>query len=157
MKMKLWIIYKDGIGLARLVAEMLQDRLENFLDVSVGEASKIDPVFLIEEKPDLLIIGDIIQENKSSKEISNWMKKFQEMSDKLQFSLKTTSAFFITTDNREITADWGEKIRNNSSYGSITPPFMHFNLNTTNLLLEGTFDKVKKFSDGILKIVLDEE
>ena len=30
MKVKLWIIYKENIGFSRMIAEMLQDRLEDF-------------------------------------------------------------------------------------------------------------------------------
>jgi hypothetical protein len=52
---KLWIIYKDGIGFSKIIAEMLQDRLEDYIDVSVGNAKKIDPTFLVEEKFDYLI------------------------------------------------------------------------------------------------------
>ena len=48
--MKLWIIYKNGIGFSKIIAEMLQDRLEDYIDVSVGNAKKIDPAFLVEEK-----------------------------------------------------------------------------------------------------------
>ena len=46
--MKLWIIYKEGIGFSKLIAEMLQDRLEDYIDVSVGNAKQIDPAFLVE-------------------------------------------------------------------------------------------------------------
>jgi hypothetical protein len=41
--MRLWIIYKEGIGFLRIIAEMLQDRLEDYIDVSLGIAKKIDP------------------------------------------------------------------------------------------------------------------
>ncbi len=156
--MKLWIIYKDGIGLTRVIAEMLQDRLENHLDVSVGEANKIDPAFLIEEKPDFLIIGDVIIENNPSIEIKNWLKNFQKSSDQMQFKLKKVSGFCITTSIKARMADWEENIRNSMSFGMISPPFMYFNLNTTNLNLEeGTFNKIRIFSDSVLQIVLEEE
>ena len=47
--MKLWIIYKNGIGFSKIIAEMLQDHFEEYIDVSVGCAKKIDPEFLVEE------------------------------------------------------------------------------------------------------------
>jgi len=59
MNIKLWIIYKEGIGFSRIIAEMIQDRFEDYIDVSVGNANMIDPAFLVEEKFDCLIIGDI--------------------------------------------------------------------------------------------------
>ena len=155
--MKLWIIYKDGIGLARVVAEMLQDRLETFLDVSVGEANKIEPAFLIEEKPDILIIGDIVIENYPSTEMKNWLNNFKKCSEKMQFTLKNLSGFFITNDKGMRTEDWGENIKKILSTVIISPPFEHFSLNTVNLTLEKAFEKVKKYSDRVVNIVLDEE
>ena len=74
--MKLWIIYKEGIGFSKLIAEMLQDRLEDYIDVSVGNAKQIDPAFLVEERLDYLIIGDIVSEGIPSLEIQNWLLKF---------------------------------------------------------------------------------
>jgi len=50
--MNLWIIYKEGMVISKIIAEMLQDRLEDYIDVSVGNAKKIDPSFLAEEKLD---------------------------------------------------------------------------------------------------------
>ena len=80
--MKLWIIYKNGIGFIKIVAEMLQDRLEDYIDVSVGTAKKIDPVFLAEEKLDYLMIGDTLIKEIPSIEIQNWLIKYWEISKK---------------------------------------------------------------------------
>jgi len=77
--MKLWIIHKEGIVISKFIAEMLQDRLEDYIDVSVGNANKIDPTFLAEEKIDYLIIGDIISETIPSLEIQNWVLKYGEI------------------------------------------------------------------------------
>ena len=52
MNIKLWIIYKEGIGFSRMIAEMLQDRLEDYIDVYIGNAKRIEPVFLVEERFD---------------------------------------------------------------------------------------------------------
>ena len=54
-----------------MIAEMLQDRLEDYLDVSVGNAKKIDPSFLVEERVDYLIIGDVVSETTQNLEIQN--------------------------------------------------------------------------------------
>ena len=53
--MKLWIIYKNGIGFSKFIAEMLQNRLEDYIEVYVGTAKKIDASFLAKEKLDYLI------------------------------------------------------------------------------------------------------
>ncbi len=81
MNIKLWIIYKNGIGFSKIIAEMLQERLEDYIDVDVGNAKKIDPTFLVEEKLDCLIIGDIISKEIPSLEIQNWLLKYGEISN----------------------------------------------------------------------------
>ena len=81
MKIKIWIIYKEVIGFSRIIAEMLQDRLEDYIDVDVGNAKKIDPAFIIEDKFDCLIIGDVINETIPSLEIQNWLIKYKEVSN----------------------------------------------------------------------------
>ena len=58
--LKLWIIYKNGIGFSKIIAEILQNRLEDYIDVDVGNVKKVDPAFLIEEELDFLILGDFI-------------------------------------------------------------------------------------------------
>ncbi|MBY9003712.1 MAG: hypothetical protein KGD73_07045 [Candidatus Lokiarchaeota archaeon] len=52
--MKLWIIYKEGLVISKVIAEMLQDRLEDYIDVSVGTVNKINPSIITEEKLDYL-------------------------------------------------------------------------------------------------------
>ncbi len=33
-------MYKNGIGFSKIIAEILQDRLEDYIDVDVGNAKK---------------------------------------------------------------------------------------------------------------------
>ena len=64
-----------------VIAEMLQDHLEDYIDVSVGNAKKIDPAFLVEERLDYLIIGDAISgQFQIWKFITGWISfgKFQK-------------------------------------------------------------------------------
>ncbi|MEJ2252349.1 MAG: hypothetical protein P8Y97_22150, partial [Candidatus Lokiarchaeota archaeon] len=73
INLKVWIIYKDGIGFLKIIAEMLQDRFDEYIDVSVGNAIKINPSFLVEESLHYLIIGDLINNEIPSLEIQNWL------------------------------------------------------------------------------------
>ena len=78
--MRLWILYKNGIGFSRVIAEMLQDQLEDYIDVDVGMVKKIDPAFLFEEKFHYLIIGDNISKEIPSLEVQDWLFKYWELS-----------------------------------------------------------------------------
>ena len=48
--MKLWIIYKEGIGFSRIVAEMLQDRLEDYLEQNEKVRADCFPKFQLNGK-----------------------------------------------------------------------------------------------------------
>ena len=83
---------------------MLQDRLEDYIDVYVGNAKLIDPEFLLEERLEYLIIGDIISESIPSSEIQNWVLKYGELSKNYNLNLKALSGFYIARKSSGICA-----------------------------------------------------
>ena len=111
--MKLWIIYKEGIGFSKIIAEMLQDRLDDYIDVSLGIAKKIDPAFLVEERLEYLIIGDVISELIPSKEIQNWLFKYGEMAKKSNLIVKTISGFYVVLPDGSKEPFWTEFLQEN--------------------------------------------
>ncbi|NHJ23760.1 MAG: hypothetical protein EAX89_04250 [Candidatus Lokiarchaeota archaeon] len=156
--MKLWIIYNDGIGFSKIIAEMLQDRLEDYIDASVGNAKRLDPDFLIEEKLDYLIIGDVIKEEVPSLELQRWLLKFGEISNSRDFVLRCVSGFCVTTPNITVQPLWIKFLEENVKTEMIFPPLLHLKLNLKNLTLEnGTLDLVKKYSDDIIEYYINNE
>ncbi len=156
--MKLWIIYNDGIGFSKIIAEMLQDRLEDYIDASVGNAKRLDPDFLIEEKLDYLIIGDVIKEEVPSLELQRWLLKFGEISNSRDFVLRCVSGFCVTTPNITVQPLWIKFLEENIKTEMIFPPLLHLKLNLKNLTLEnGTLDLVKKYSDDIIEYYINNE
>jgi len=155
MKIKLWIIYKNGIGFSKFIAEMLQDRLEDYIDVDVGSVKKIDPAFLAEEKLDCLIIGDIISKEIPSLEIQNWILKYWEISKKKKIALKAISGFYVALAEISVKPFWVEFIHNNVKAEIIYPPIFRLKLNRTDLVLEnGAYDKVKEYSNDFIEFLL---
>lgn len=156
--MKLWIIYKEGIGFSKIIAEMLQDRLEDYIDVSVGNAKKIDPSFLVEEKLDYLIIGDNISEVIPSLEIQNWLLKYGEISKKSNLIIKTISGFYVTLSDILVEPSWIEFLQENINAEMIYPPILSLRLNKTELALEdGTLEIVKEYSNEFKEFFLKEK
>lgn len=156
--MKLWIIYNDGIGFSKIIAEMLQDRLEDYIDASVGNAKRLDPTFLIEEKLDYLIIGDVIKEEVPSSEFQRWLLKFGEISNSRDFVLRCVSGFCVTTPNITVQPLWIKFLEENVKTEMIFPPLLHLKLNLKNLTLENrTLDLVKKYSDDIIEYYINNE
>ena len=156
MKIKLWIIYKNGIGFSKIIAEMLQDRLEDYIDVDVGKAKKIDPSFLVEEKVDFLIIGDIISKEIPSLEIQNWLIKYWEFSKSKNLNIKAISGFYVATADIKIEPFWVEFLHDNVKTELIYPPILRLKLNRGELALEnGTYDIVKEYSNDFIGFFIE--
>ena len=150
--MKLWIIYKEGIGFSKIIAEMLQDRLEDYIDVSLGNAKKIDPAFLVEERLDYLIVGDYISEVIPSLEIQNWLLKYLEISKKTNLIIKAVSGFYIVLADIKKEPFWVEFLKDNINPEIIYPPILCLKLNRAELALEnGAYDIVKDYSNKFIE------
>ena len=153
--MKLWIIYKEGIGFSMLIAEMLQDRLEDYIDVSVGNANKINPTLLVEEKIDFLVIGDAISEEIPSLEIQNWLIKYREISKKKNLIVKAISGFYVALTNIKVEPIWIKFLQDNVRAEIIFPPLLRLELNRAELVLKnGTYDVVKDYSNEFIEFLI---
>jgi len=153
---KLWIIYKEGIGFSMVIAEMLQDHLEDYIDVSVGNAKKIDPAFLVEERLDYLIIGDAISGTIPNLEIHNWLNKFWEISKKRNLIVKAISGFYVTLADISVQPLWVDFLQDNVKAEIIYPLILRLKLNTAEISLEnGTLELVKEFANDIIEFTIN--
>jgi len=153
--MKLWIIYKEGIGFSMVIAEMLQDRLEDYIDVSVGNAKKIDPAFLVEEKIDYLIIGDVISEEIPSLEIQNWLIKYREISKNKNLIINAISGFYVALTDITVEPFWFEFLQDNVRAKITYPPLLRLKLNKAELALEnGAHNIIKDYSKEFIEYMI---
>ena len=109
--------------------------MEDYIDVSVGTAKKIDPSFLLEEKLDYLIIGDIISETIPSMEIQNWVQKYFEISKINNHSLKMLSGFYIAPSDVKMEPFWIDSLQEHTNAEMIYPPILSLKLNKAELAL----------------------
>ena len=128
-----------------VIAEMLQDRLEDYIDVFIGNAKKIDPSFLVEEMLDYLIIGDVISEALPSLEIQNWLIKYREISKRNNLIIKAISGFYVTLTDIMVEPSWVGFLQDNVNSEIIYPPILSLKLNKTEMALY----------DGALKLIKD--
>lgn len=153
--MKLWIIYKEGIGFSKIIAEMLQDRLEDYIDVSVGNAKKIEPAFLVEERLDYLIIGDVISEVIPSMEIQNWLLEYGEISKSNNLIVKAISGFYVTLTEITVEPLWVEFFQDNIKAELIYPPILRLKLNRADLAIEdGALELVKDYCNDFIEFFI---
>ncbi|MCK4287076.1 MAG: hypothetical protein KAX18_12780 [Candidatus Lokiarchaeota archaeon] len=135
---------------------MLQDLLEDYLDVDVGRAKKIDPAYLVEERLDFLIIGDIISKEISSLEIQNWLLKYGEITNINNFIVKAMSGFYIAPSDIKIEPLWVESLQENINTETIYPPILRLKLNKAGLALENrALDIVKEYSNDFLEFLIN--
>ncbi|KKN62787.1 hypothetical protein LCGC14_0508480 [marine sediment metagenome] len=150
--MKLWIIYKNGIGFSKIIAEMLQDSLEEFIDVAVGEAKKIDPALLVEEKLDYMIVGDIISKEIPSLDIQNWLLKYREVSKK---KIKVISVFNVVLTDISVNSFWVKFLQDNVIAETIYPSIIRLKLNKADLAFKnGVHEIVKEYSDKFIEFII---
>jgi len=156
--MKLWIIYKNGIGFSKILAEMLQDRLEEYIDVDVGNANKIDPAFLVEEKIDYLIIGDNISKAIPSLEIQNWLQKYSEISKKSNLIIKAISSYYITLADILVEPSWLEFLQDNVNAEILYPPILCLKCNSAELVLEdGAIELIKDYTKEFIEFLVNDK
>jgi hypothetical protein len=154
--MKLWIIYKDGILIARIIAEMLQDRLENYVDVAVGKISKIEPLFILKEKLFYLIVLDIVNQTLPSVVIQKWVRKYKESNKKINLNLKTLSGCLISQEEIKKDTYWVEFIQSSIQTKVIYPPILLLQLNKSNLVLEtDIYNMVKDYSTNFIEFIIN--
>jgi hypothetical protein len=119
-----------------MVAEMFQDRLEDYLEVNVGKLDKIDPEYIIEENVDFLILGDIICEKSLISELKNWILNYINFLNQEEKKIKLISGFYITPSDLAIKPVWIDLIRDHIGIDLIYPPVLHLNLNREKLKLD---------------------
>ncbi len=135
---------------------MLQDRLEDYIDVSVGNAKKIDPAFLVEEKLDYLIIGDNLSEVIPSLEIQNWLLKYGEISNKSNLIIKVISGFYVTLADVLVEPSWIEFLQSNVNAEICYPPILHLKFNKAELVLEnGALELVKDYTNDFIDFLIN--
>ena len=135
---------------------MLQDLLEDYIDVDVGRAIKIDPAYLVEERVDFLIIGDIISKQISSLEIQNWLLKYGEITNINNFIVKAMSGFYIAPSDIKIEPLWVESLQENINAETIYPPILRLKLKKAGLALENrALDLVKEYSNDFIEFLIN--
>jgi len=135
---------------------MLQDRLEDYIDVSVGNAKKINPAFLVEEKLDYLIIGDNLSEVIPSLEIQNWLIKNREVSKKSNLIIKAISGFYVTLADVLVEPSWIESLQSNVNVEIFYPPILHLKFNKAELVLEnGALGLVKDYTNDFIDFLIN--
>ena len=156
--MKLWIIYKEGFSFSKMIADMIQDHLEDYLDISVGNAKKIDPAFLVEERLDYLIIGDVISDLIPSAEIQNWLFKYKEISNSKNLTIKVASGFYVAMNDVSVQTLWSEFFQDNVKAEIIHPPILLLKLSKKKLSLKnGSLESIKGYINEIIEFFINNE
>jgi hypothetical protein len=154
--MKLWIIHKNHFGITELIAEYIQDRVVDYIDVFVGNAKLIDLYLLMKENVDYLIIGDIASDKMPSLEIRNFLLDCQKIFCNKKYTAKIFSGFFISSEQLLEQHIWEDWIKNSIKYEMIYPKFLNlkYDLEILNLS-DDAIKKVEKYAKDIYTYIIN--
>ena len=128
------------------------------MDVDVGNAKKIDPAFLVEEKLDYLIIGDNISKAIPSLEIQNWLLEYRELSKKNNLVAKTVSGFYVTQPDISVETSWSKFLQDNVNAEELFPPILNLKFNISELVLENeALELVKDYSKEFIEFLINDK
>lgn len=137
---------------------MLGEHLEEYINVDVGNAKKIDPSFLFEEELDYLMIGDIISKPILSVEIQNWLHDFWKISKQNNNVIKKISGFYISPIDISIQPLWVEFLQENIKNELIYPPIQQLKVNGADLSsIDGALKLVKDYSNNFIEFLLNDK
>ncbi len=143
--MKLWIIYINSFGYAKMIGEIFETQLEEDFNVSMGNAGIVNPSLVIDEKPDFLIFGVLCREN-SPNLIKNWIEEFSEISKSNNFAIKKVAAYYITPKDLDISKIWSTILSKCFPVESVFPKPLFLKIHTFNGALdEETYILIKKY------------
>ena len=134
---------------------MLQDQLEDYMDVNVANAEKIDPNDLLEEIFDYLIIGDIINKDIADLEIQNWLLGFWELSNKKEFTLYGISGYYLASSEIQSQPLWVDFLQDNIKAEFIYPPILRLKIYSEELTLEtGAFELIQEYCNDLIEFTI---
>ncbi|MFX0036641.1 MAG: hypothetical protein ACFE9I_13495 [Candidatus Hermodarchaeota archaeon] len=99
--MNLWIIYSNTFGYSKMISEIFESQLEEYFNVSVGNAEIVKPSLVIDEKPDFIIFGEFIRKN-SLNPITKWIEEFYILLKFNNISIKKVATYYIVPGNLDI-------------------------------------------------------
>jgi hypothetical protein len=139
-----------------MVAEMLQDHFEDYIEVNVGKADKIEPKYIIEENVDFLILGDVLCEKSPVSELQNWILKYINFLNLQEKRLIRISGFYITPSDLAIKPAWIDIVRDQMGIELIHPPVLNLNLNREDYKLENkASDMVNEYCNEFIEFILN--
>lgn len=150
--MRLWIIYVNSFGYSRMISEIFESYLEEDFIVSVGNAEIIQPSFVFDEKPDLLIFGELCREVTPDPKIQGWIEDFIELSNSSNFHIKKVAAYCIAVDDKNIENSWMDFFGKYFQKDQIYPKNLVLKINNLN----GSLDKevsllIKKYVNDLIQ------
>ncbi|QEE16758.1 hypothetical protein DSAG12_02588 [Promethearchaeum syntrophicum] len=73
--MKLWILYDTNFGNGKILAELLKDEFSGEWEIKIGDVKEISPSTVVNETPDVLILGGAIRMFMGAPKSKKWLKQ----------------------------------------------------------------------------------
>lgn len=125
--------------------------------MSVGNVNKIDPIFLVEEKVDFLIIGDVVEGQVfPSPKLQSWLSEFSEQCNNNQLIIKSISGYFVNSTEIDAEQLWINFFRENNFSLAFHPPLLQLKMKKDGLSLEkNVLKSVKDYSNEFIEFYIN--
>lgn len=152
---KIGIIHLSNFSFTMIVTNILEEYLEEYCIPTVGVISTMDPVTLIDENIESLIIGDMIEDDHPNQRLISWLKHFSDLSSQSHQKLNLIAVYCIgePTENYELEL----KLFFQKYFASvfIYSPNLYINIADSRVSLEEHLvPKIKRFSSEIISKIL---
>ena len=79
--MKLWILYDTNFGNGKSLAELLKNEFSGDWEIKIGDVKEISPTTVVNDTPDVLILGGAIRMFQGAPKSKKWLKQLDKELD----------------------------------------------------------------------------
>ena len=148
--MKVWIVHNSKHGNGKLVAQKIAEALK--AEVKIGHIKEVSPKKIVEEEPDLLIIGAAVRVFRIWGASKKWIKKLNRELEKEKKTIKYGMCYITHMMSKEKTEGKAHDIIKimNRSIENVYPEWLSGQVKEIEgPLLEGISEEITKRSKDI--------
>lgn len=108
--MKLWILHDTVLGNGKKLSEEFAHEFTNW-DINIGHVNKTDPKIILNDNPDLLIVGAAVRAFSISPNTKKWIKNLQAAGVNHANKLKFGAVFLTHSINKAKIGRKGERLK----------------------------------------------
>ena len=108
--MKVWIVHDSQMGNGENLAKTMGKTFEKDMEVNIGHVKKIDPVKVVADSPDIIIVGAAVRAFMTSFTSRKWIRKLHKELQKANKTVKIGATFLTHVMKKEMVNGRGNRL-----------------------------------------------